>query len=83
MLSIDPERKSVVTDQGVHEADILVVALGADLDVEATPGLQEVRARVLLVRRGRATAGHSGPLRRGRHRDRRPGGFLQMPTRAL
>ena len=41
VLSIDPERKSVVTDQGVHEADILVVALGADLDVEATPGLQE------------------------------------------
>lgn len=37
--SIDPEHKRVVTDHGTHEGDILVVALGADLDVEATPGL--------------------------------------------
>ena len=28
----------VTTDQGVHEADFLVVALGADYDIEATPG---------------------------------------------
>jgi sulfide:quinone oxidoreductase len=41
VISIDPDRKSVVTDRGVHEADILVVALGADLDVDATPGLLE------------------------------------------
>lgn len=37
--SIDPEQKSVVTDAGSFEADIMVVALGADLDPEATPGL--------------------------------------------
>jgi len=37
--SIDPVAKVVVTDQGTHEADILVVALGADLDVAATPGM--------------------------------------------
>lgn len=41
VLSIDAERKSVVTNQGVHTADILVVALGADLDIDATPGLRE------------------------------------------
>ena len=41
MVSIDPDRKSVVTDRGVHDGDVLVVALGADLDVGATPGLQE------------------------------------------
>ena len=41
VISIDPDRKSVVTDRGVHEADILVIALGADLDVDATPGLLE------------------------------------------
>jgi sulfide:quinone oxidoreductase len=39
--SIDPEQKSVVTDAGRFEADILVVALGADLDPAATPGLLE------------------------------------------
>src|SRR3954454_14064441 len=37
--SIDPVAKTVVTDAGTFEADILVVALGADLHPEATPGL--------------------------------------------
>ncbi len=41
VLAIDPEARSVRTDAGVHEADFLVVALGADYDVEATPGLAE------------------------------------------
>ena len=39
--SIDPEARRVVTDDGTFEADILVVALGADLDPAATPGLVE------------------------------------------
>jgi sulfide:quinone oxidoreductase len=39
--SIDPEGRSVVTDAGTHEADYLVVALGADYDLAATPGLAE------------------------------------------
>jgi sulfide:quinone oxidoreductase len=39
--SIDPEAKRVVTDAGTFEADVLVVALGADLDPAATPGLVE------------------------------------------
>jgi sulfide:quinone oxidoreductase len=38
---IDPEAKTVTTDHAVHEADVLVVALGADLDPAATPGLVE------------------------------------------
>jgi len=37
--SIDPVTKRVETDAGGFEADILVVALGADLDPSATPGL--------------------------------------------
>src|SRR3954449_5227419 len=37
--SIDPVAKTVVTDAGTFDADILVVALGADLHPEATPGL--------------------------------------------
>src|SRR5664279_5108492 len=36
--SIDPELKSVVTGAGQFDADIMVVALGADLDPSATPG---------------------------------------------
>lgn len=41
IVAIDPERKRVVTDAGTYEADVLVVALGADLDPAATPGLVE------------------------------------------
>jgi sulfide:quinone oxidoreductase len=37
--SIDPGAKRVTTDGGAYDADILVVALGADLAPEATPGL--------------------------------------------
>ena len=39
--SIDPAAKRVETDAGSFDADILVVALGADLDPSATPGLVE------------------------------------------
>jgi sulfide:quinone oxidoreductase len=39
--SIDPVAKHVVTDDGEFDAEILVVALGADLDPAATPGLLE------------------------------------------
>jgi sulfide:quinone oxidoreductase len=41
VTAIDPEGRRVTTDAGVHEADVLVVALGADYDYEATPGLLE------------------------------------------
>jgi sulfide:quinone oxidoreductase len=41
VLSIDPVAKRVETDAGPFEADIMVVALGADLDPAATPGLLE------------------------------------------
>ncbi len=38
---IDPLLKQVTTDKQVHEADVLVVALGANYDLNATPGLIE------------------------------------------
>ena len=41
ITSIDPEERRVSTDGGEYEADILVVALGADYDMDATPGLAE------------------------------------------
>jgi sulfide:quinone oxidoreductase len=40
--SIDPAARKVETDAGPFEADVMVVALGADLDPAATPGLVEV-----------------------------------------
>ena len=39
--SIDPTAKRVETDAGTFDADLLVVALGADLHPAATPGLVE------------------------------------------
>lgn len=41
ITSIDPSARRVETDLEVYEADVLVVALGADLDLAATPGLSE------------------------------------------
>jgi sulfide:quinone oxidoreductase len=42
VTAIDPEARRVTTDAATHEADALVVALGADYDFDATPGLREV-----------------------------------------
>ena len=41
ITAIDPEARRVTTDHGVYEADVLVIALGADYDLAATPGLIE------------------------------------------
>ncbi len=41
ITAIDPERRRVTTRKGVYQADILVIALGADYDFKATPGLSE------------------------------------------
>ncbi len=41
ITAIDPEARRVTTDTGIHEADVLVIALGADYDMDATPGLAE------------------------------------------
>ena len=38
---VDPIAKRVTTDRGAHEADFLVVALGADYDFAATPGMAD------------------------------------------
>jgi sulfide:quinone oxidoreductase len=41
VTALDPESRRVTTDAGVHDADMLVIALGADYDMAATPGLAE------------------------------------------
>jgi sulfide:quinone oxidoreductase len=38
---IDPENRRIETDAGMFDGDVVVVALGADLDPSATPGLVE------------------------------------------
>jgi len=41
ITAIDPETKRVTTGAGSYDADFLVIALGADYDMDATPGLAE------------------------------------------
>ncbi len=72
--AIDPDRRVVTTDSGSYDADILVVALGADYDIAATPGLAEagefysvpgaarLRDAVAAFDRGVAVIGICGPF---------------------
>ena len=41
VVSIEPETRRVTTDQQSYDADVLVVALGAEYDFAATPGFEE------------------------------------------
>jgi sulfide:quinone oxidoreductase len=41
VVGIDPVARRVATDVGTHDADFLVVAMGADYDMAATPGFAE------------------------------------------
>lgn len=74
ITAIDPEARRVTTDKRTYEADILVIALGADYDQAATPGLIEggnefysfagaERLREVLptFSKGRAIVGVTGP----------------------
>lgn len=73
--SIDPAARRAVTDAGTFDAEVLVVALGADIDPAATPGLVEggsefytvegaIAMRTALPRfeRGGAIVGVTGKL---------------------
>ena len=41
VVGIDPVARRVATDIGTHDADFLVVTMGADYDMAATPGFAE------------------------------------------
>ena len=41
VVGIDPVGRRVATDVGTYDADFLVVAMGADYDMAATPGFEE------------------------------------------
>lgn len=73
ITAIDPVKRAVTTNAGTYEADVLVVALGADYDMAATPGLTEdgnefysvagaARVREILptIRNGRILIGVCG-----------------------
>lgn len=80
VTAIDPERRRVTTDKGVHEADILVIALGADYDVSATPGITLGRNE---FGSGRRPYGQGAARFHPRScRDRSLRRALQMPARA-
>ena len=72
--SIDPEARRVVTDLDTYDADALVIALGADYDTAATPGLDDggsefysfdgalrARDRLQSFTSGNAVVGVCGP----------------------
>jgi sulfide:quinone oxidoreductase len=41
VTSIDAQARRATTDAGTYEADVLVIALGADYDLDATPGVAQ------------------------------------------
>lgn len=41
VTTIDPQTRRVTTDKDSYDADVLVIALGADYDLAATPGFEE------------------------------------------
>src|SRR6266516_4483426 len=66
ITSIDPETRRVTTDANVYEADVLVVALGADYDFDATPGLAEAGNEFYSVAGTERLAGLLPAFSRGR-----------------
>ncbi len=65
VISIDPETRRVTTDAGVHEADVLVIALGADYDLDATPGLAKAGNEFYSVAGASGSPGSFQRSRRG------------------
>jgi len=66
ITSIDPEARRVSTTAGSHEADVLVVALGADYDLAATPGLAEAGNEFYSVAGAQRLAGLLPSFTQGR-----------------
>jgi sulfide:quinone oxidoreductase len=70
VTAIDPANRQVTTDRGSYGADVLIVALGAEYDLPATPGLvdgghefysmagaERLRQELPAFSRGRAAVG--------------------------
>ncbi len=85
ITAIDPVARRVTTDVDTYEANVLVVALGADYDLDATPGLAEgnnefysvagaerLRHALPTFSSGRAIVGVCGRRSSARRRRARP-----------
>ena len=48
VTAIDAATRQVTTDKGTYDADFLVIALGADYDMAATPGFDDRRANTFV-----------------------------------
>jgi sulfide:quinone oxidoreductase len=66
ITAIDPDQRSVTTNAGTHEGDVLVVALGADYDLDATPGLAEAGNEFYSVAGAERLAGLLPSFSKGR-----------------
>jgi|SRR5262245_5024176 len=66
ITAIDPVAKRVTTNKGVFLADYLVIALGADYEVGATPGLTEGENEFYTVEGAERLRGMLPDFRRGR-----------------
>ena len=75
-------RARVTTERGTHEADVLVVALGADYDYAATPGPDAGRESSTRSRRRAAAPSGSPAFERGPRDRRRLRRAVQVPARA-
>ncbi len=82
VTAIDPEAREVTTDRGVHEADFLVVALGADYDLDATPGLAEGGNEFYSVAGAERLRDVIPDFSKGQGRDRRLRRAVQVPAGA-
>ena len=65
VTAIDPATRRVTTDLDTYEADVLVVALGADYDLGATPGLAEAGNEFYSVAGAEAVRGVLPSFRSG------------------
>jgi sulfide:quinone oxidoreductase len=65
ITAIDPESRLVSTDAGTHAADVLVLALGADYDMDGTPGLAEAGSEFYSVAGAERLAGIIPSFSRG------------------
>jgi sulfide:quinone oxidoreductase len=65
ITAIDPQTRTVSTDAGTHEADVLVIALGADYDMDATPGLAQAGNEFYSVAGAECLAGIIPSFSRG------------------
>jgi len=66
VTKIDPDTRTVTTDAAKHEADVLVIALGADYDYDATPGLLEAGNEFYSVAGAERLAGILPSFTKGR-----------------